>query len=153
MHLIINNLSKRFASEWIIRDFSLELRPGSPVALTGPNGSGKSTLLQMAAGYMPPTTGTVTYHMAGKPVSPDDVFKYIGIAAPYMELIEEFTLPELINFHNTFKPLAPELNAKAFAERLQIGFFPGKPVKNYSSGMKQRVKLGLALFSDTPLLL
>ena len=147
------NLSKRYINEWIIKGFSYKLEPGKPCALTGPNGSGKSTLLQLVAGFVLPTDGTVTYLLNGNPLAAEEVFTHISIAAPYMELLEEFTLPELMKFQGVFKKMQLEISPKAFAERLNIAYSAQKPISQYSSGMKQRVKLGLALLTDTPLLL
>src|ERR1044071_4227319 len=105
MKLIAENLGKRFNREWIFRHFSFTLEPGKTFAITGPNGSGKSTLSQVLWGQVPPTAGVLKYYDDNGTVV-EDVFQHVAIAAPYMDLIEEFTLDETIRFHFKFKTLA-----------------------------------------------
>lgn len=143
------NIGKKFNNEWIFQNFSFEFRQGNAVAITGNNGSGKSTLLQVLAGFLPASQGKVFYEIAGKKVLPEYFHRYIAWASPYMELIEELTLAEMILFHNTLKGLTtPHL-----AEILRLEKAKHKLIKNFSSGMKQRLKLGLAFYSPTPILL
>lgn len=153
MHLSLVGLGKKFDREWIFRDLMLEAVPGQPVAVTGPNGSGKSTLLQVVCGQMPASEGTVSYRLDGKTLSPDAVFRHLTFAAPYLELIEEFTLDELVRFHTRFKPLRRGLAPDEFINLLELVPARGKSIRHFSSGMKQRVKLGLALYSQARLVL
>jgi ABC-type multidrug transport system ATPase subunit len=119
----------------------------------GPNGSGKSTLLQLLAGSLPATEGTLTYSLNGQPLDPDNWFRQVCLAAPYLELVEELTLDELLNFHQTFKPFKTGFTAETIADRLLLNHARHKEIKYFSSGMKQRVKLGLAFFSDVPVVI
>jgi ATP-binding cassette subfamily C protein CydC len=48
------------AARAVVKDLSLDLRPGQTIALAGPSGGGKSTVLLMAAGLLPPTMGRIT---------------------------------------------------------------------------------------------
>lgn len=153
MRLSLVGLGKKFDREWIFRDLTLEAVPGIPVAVTGPNGSGKSTLLQVACGQMPASEGTISYQLSGKTVEPDAVFRHLTFAAPYLELIEEFTLDELVRFHTRFKPLRRGFSPNEFTDLLELSSARGKSIRHFSSGMKQRVKLGLALYSEARLVL
>jgi ABC-type multidrug transport system ATPase subunit len=141
-------LSKRFNREWIFRDLSHSFLPGNTYALTGPNGSGKSTLIQVLCGYTPPTSGEVSYRIGGVEIDSDKIFKHISIAAPYMDLIEEFTLREQIEFHFQLKTVRDKLTATELIELMYLEKSSHKPIGNFSSGMKQRVKLGLAFYSQ-----
>ncbi|MEP2770796.1 MAG: ABC transporter ATP-binding protein [Fulvivirga sp.] len=149
MQIDLKNISKRFNQELIFKNLTLSLDTGGKYAITGPNGSGKSTLLQVISGYVRPSSGEIAYNK-GK-VDIEEAYANISIAAPYLELIEEFTLEEAIDFHFKFKkPLATKeelLNISYLAEAR------AKQVKKFSSGMKQRLKLALAFYSDCPLLL
>jgi ABC-2 type transport system ATP-binding protein len=148
-----SNLGRRFNRQWVFRHLSFQLEAGNSYTFIGPNGSGKSTLLQVIAGIMPGTEGTVTYQLAGKNLPADQFFRSIVIAAPYLELIEELTLSELIHFHIRFKPFRKDISVGECIERLGLQASQHKYVKHFSSGMKQRLKLGLAFYSDTPVLM
>ncbi len=102
MTIYAENLGKRFNREWIFRQFSYTFQPGT-YAIIGPNGSGKSTLLQVLFGQLPASSGTLQYHDGSKEVPLDEIHHHLTIAAPYLELIEEFTLTELLKFHFSFK--------------------------------------------------
>jgi len=147
------NLGRKFNRQWIFRQLHFRLESGQSYTFVGPNGSGKSTLLQVVAGIMPATEGRVQYQHQGKTVSPDLFFRSLVMAAPYLELIEELTLAELIRFHVRFKPFRPDISAKDGAEIMGLSGSSYKAIKYFSSGMKQRLKLGLAFFSDTPVLM
>lgn len=86
-------------------------------------------------------------------VSPDHAFKYISIAAPYLELIEEMTAMEFLNFHQKFKPLLQDYTIQQVVSIVGLENAAQKQIRYYSSGMKQRIKLAQAIFSDTPVVL
>jgi ABC-type multidrug transport system ATPase subunit len=154
MIIKLENLGKRFRKEWIFRKVNLNFELGNSYTFVGPNGSGKSTLLQVLAGVMPHTEGNIIYQtIDNQIVSIDDVFKKIVIAAPYLELVEEFTLQESVEFHQKFKPFKDNITATELIALLQLSPHKDKTVKNFSSGMKQRLKLGLAFYSESPIIL
>lgn len=153
MQIILEQLGKRFIREWIFRRLSLELAAGDRLAITGPNGSGKSTLLQVLTGAMPASEGKIQYREGTQDIPADHFFRQVSIAAPYLELIEEFTLTELVDFHQKFKPFKQNLSTPAFIERLDLKASRDKFIRNFSSGMKQRLKLGLAFYSNVPLVI
>ena len=86
-------------------------------------------------------------------VSPDLAFKYISIAAPYLELVEEMTAVEFLSFHQKFKPLIQDETIARILSLIGLDKAAHKQIRYYSSGMKQRIKLAQAIFSDTPVLL
>lgn len=153
MTITLNKAGKKFYREWIFRNLNITLEAGSKWVLLGPNGSGKSTLLQILSGAVGLTEGDIKFHSEDKEVSIDDVFQSMSISAPYLELIEEFTLEEIIHFHFKFKKAK---NGLSEAEVLKLSGLESKKdkvFKFFSSGMKQRIKLTLAILSDTPILL
>ena len=152
MKIVAENLGKRFNREWIFRHFSFTLAPAPTYAITGPNGSGKSTLSQVLWAQVPPTAGILKYFNNEQLVPITDVFKHVAIATPYMDLIEEFTLDETIRFHFKFKKLVPKISVAQVADRMQLANARDKKVGAFSSGMRQRLKLALAFYSDTPVL-
>ncbi|HEY1023770.1 MAG TPA: ATP-binding cassette domain-containing protein [Sphingobacteriaceae bacterium] len=153
MQISLANIGRRFNREWIFRGVSQSFTSGNSYAILGPNGSGKSTLLNVIAGALTPSEGEITYFKDSQSLEHDKVFPYLSIAAPYLELIEEFTLNELIDFHFKFKkPLAGQ-TPEALIGLLQLEKARNKQIKYFSSGMKQRVKLALAVCSQTPVVL
>jgi ABC-type multidrug transport system ATPase subunit len=149
----VKNASKRFHNEWIFKNLDLELSSGDTLAITGGNGSGKSTLLKCLSGAIPLTSGTIQYQAGSTQISEEHWFRSLALATPYLELPEEFTLSEVINFHFQFKnPLQNRTN-KEILEVLGLEKHKSKAISQFSSGMKQRVKLALAIFSEVPLLL
>ncbi|MFT4736885.1 MAG: ABC-type multidrug transport system ATPase subunit [Cyclobacteriaceae bacterium] len=144
MNISVDHLGKKFNKEWIFRDLAFQFNDSSCTSITGSNGSGKSTLIKIIAGFNDPTLGEVTYSKT----SPET---HISLAAPYLELIEELTLAEMADFHFTFKKR--HLSNTDLAERAGLSKSFNKPIADFSSGMKQRLKLALALFAETSLLL
>lgn len=151
MKIIAKDLGKKFGREWIFKGLNFEFETGEPVAITGPNGSGKSTLLQILTGAHLASKGEVSFlDNASEAIKAEDFFQYIDISAPYLELIEEFTLDEMINFHFQFKTMADGMDVSGFKELIYMEKQGTKQIKQFSSGMKQRLKLGLCFFSETP---
>lgn len=148
----VNGLGKRFNREWIFKNLHYTFRSGKTYAITGPNGSGKSTLLQILWGQLPPTSGSIDYAIHSQQVPVDDVFRRISIATPYMDLIEEFTLQELIRFHFRMRTLRAGYTLEAFTDALSLTHAQDKHISNFSSGMKQRLKLGLAFYTDADII-
>jgi ABC-type multidrug transport system ATPase subunit len=149
----LENLGKKFQTEWIFRNLHFQITQGEALAVIGANGSGKSTLLQIIAGNLTATSGKISYQMYNQAIPVEIWYKKIALAAPYLELIEEFTLLELVNFQLKFKKLQNNLSSQDFIQQIGLGKAIQKPIKYFSSGMKQRLKLGLAFYTDTPVLL
>lgn len=153
MRVQLNQVGKRFKYEWIFRGIDVAFHSGQAYAVQGPNGSGKSTLLKILSGHLSPSKGTISFQSEGKPIEINQVYQSVSFAAPYIDLIEDFTLKEAINFHQQFKPLLEGLSTKDLIELLGFEKSANKAVKYFSSGMKQRLKLILALCSRADLLL
>jgi len=151
MQIEATGLGKRFHRDWIFRGLTHTFQPNT--AILGPNGSGKSTLLNTLSGQLLPTEGTLAYSYQGKAVAVEEVPHLLAYCAPYLELIEELTLTELLHFHTRFKPLQAGLTPEGLVERMYLEKSRNKLVRDFSSGMKQRLKLGLALYAAAPLLL
>ena len=149
----VHEASKRFQYEWIFRNLSLELQSGESLAITGSNGSGKSTLLKCICGSVPLSGGKISYFLDSRFLSDSYWYTALSLATPYLELPEEFTLKEAIEFHFKFKKPYGNFNPKEISEILYLENHQHKPISQFSSGMKQRLKLGLAIFSEVPLIL
>lgn len=153
MRISLNNISKRFQRHWIFQNVTTEFEPFGSYAILGANGSGKSTFLRIVAGIQNPSVGKVVYQTQNEIIPRDRIYNYISLCAPAQELIEEFTLTEFLNFHFSFKKPQNNLSVNDIIKIIGLGSAKDKPIEDYSSGMKQRVKLAQAIFSDTPILL
>ncbi|MBK8679881.1 MAG: ABC transporter ATP-binding protein [Sphingobacteriales bacterium] len=153
--LLAQKLCKRFtANEWVVRNFTASFETNQRYALLGPNGSGKSTLLQLLAGNLAPSSGDIAFYLNDQLVPANLYFKQIAWAAPYVYFPDELNLAELSNFQAVFKPFYPDIKLPLTTDLLEISSLAkNEPKKYYASGMKQRVKLALALFANTPILL
>lgn len=151
-HIHVSNLGKRFNREWIFHNLTFTFKPGNIYAITGPNGSGKSTLMNILWGQMPPSAGSVTYFLGDEKLLDEDIYQQVAVAAPYMDLVEEFTLIEQLEFHFKMKFIRKNYSIENVIESLYLSDSKDKPIANFSSGMKQRLKLGLAFYTETPVL-
>ncbi|QNN41830.1 ABC transporter ATP-binding protein [Pedobacter roseus] len=151
MKITLQKVGRRFNKEWIFRDLSTEFSSGNSYAILGPNGSGKSTLLSVLNGSLSPSEGKIIFSDTAE-IPVENIYRYISLAAPYLELVETFTLKEIIDFHFKFKNFAAGLDAKKLIEVLGLEKAKNKEIKYFSSGMKQRTKLALACCTDTPIL-
>lgn len=152
MHIEAHGLGKTYNRNRIFHNFDYKFENNNNYALTGPNGSGKSTLLQILAGLMPQTSGTINYHINDSLIPTEQIFKNLIIASPYTELIEEMTLQEFLKFHFKFKQLAKGIDQLEICQIMGLADSINKQIKFFSSGMKQRLKLGIAFYSEVSLI-
>jgi len=152
LNITLHNLGRRFNQEWIFKGIDYTFSSNKSYAILGPNGSGKSTLIKVLTGQLTPSEGKLYYGSDYSTIDVDDIYQHISIAAPYMELIEEFTLNELLDFHFKFKNPLPNFDNNQIIALLGMEKSANKGLKYFSSGMKQRVKLALACCSDSKIL-
>ena len=153
MKISLTDAGKRFNRDWIFRHLTYEFSAGQSYAIIGPNGSGKSTLLQVLSGSMQLNEGDGQWTIDHGTLSNESIYNYVSICAPYLEVVEEMTLIEFLNFHAGFKPFLSSITSKKIISILGLENAVDKQIRNYSSGMKQRVKLAQAIFSDVPVVL
>jgi ABC-type multidrug transport system ATPase subunit len=153
MKIKLSNAAKRFNREWIFRYANLEFTSGTGYAITGHNGSGKSTLLQCLGGMLQLSEGTIEHFTDNALITPEETYISTSFCAPYLDVIEEMTLVEFLQFHNKFKAFIDGSTINAIIEQVGLKGAGHKQIRYYSSGMKQRVKLAQAIFFDTPIVL
>ncbi len=151
MNITLSKAGKRFNRDWIFRNFNFTFSYHNKYAITGPNGSGKSTLLQVIAGSMNLTEGSIDFSNNDSSISIDEIYEQVSIVAPYLEVIEEMTAKEFLQFHSVFKQLL--LPIDEILSLIGLSQTKDKQLRNFSSGMKQRIKLAQAIFSDAEILL
>lgn len=148
----ITNAGKKFGREWIFRKVGMEIKPGEKLVILGLNGSGKSTLLQAMTGYLSLNEGLVTYTSGNQKIADEEQYQLISLASPYLDLVDDFTLEEQIEHVAIYKPFLHQLNTTQVLELSGLSAHKDKYIKLFSSGMKQRVKLTLAILADAPVL-
>lgn len=153
MMILLSDAGKRYNREWIFRHFNYEFKIGNAYAITGKNGSGKSTLLQVIGGAIQHSEGIISYTLANKEIAIENHHQHLTIAAPYLELPDEMTLIEFLQFHQNFKSFLTSVTVDEIIATVGLSSARNKQIRNFSSGMKQRVKLAQAFFSDVPVVL
>ena len=153
MKIKFSNAGKRFNREWIFRDADVQFNSSSSYAITGPNGSGKSTMLQCIGGMLQLSEGKIEYAIDNRQLANEEVYKQVSFCAPYLDVIEEMSLVEFLQFHNQFKSFINNFSIQNIIEEVGLKEAVNKQIRYYSSGMKQRVKLAQAIFSDASIVL
>jgi ABC-type multidrug transport system ATPase subunit len=154
MHVSVEQVSKRFGTEYILRDLNFTLQPNRRHVLVGPNGSGKSTLMKMLSGFLSPTKGRIKYFSdQNVQILPDQIYKQISFAAPYLDLIEEFTMLEMLRFHEQTRAFLPGIDHKSVIDLTELNRAAHRQISHFSSGMKQRLKIAIALCTQSEIVL
>jgi ABC-type multidrug transport system ATPase subunit len=153
LEIQLHQIGRRFNRDWIFKDIHYHFESGKRYAILGRNGAGKSTLLKVISGILTPSSGTVEYVLNGQSLPIEQVYKHLSIATPYMELIEDFTLNEMVDFHFNFKSYLAGYKKELVLDYMGLSSSLNKPLRFFSSGMKQRVKLTLACMSEGEVLM
>ncbi len=151
--ITLNKAGKRFGRHWIIQDFSGTFLAGERIGIKGRNGSGKSTLLRLLCGQLTPSRGSIAFAVGGEEISAANRYQYVSWTGPYLEIIEELTIVEFLQFHFKLKPLLPGLRIADVPARLELDHVRNRKLSDCSSGMRQRVLLGSALYAATEVML
>lgn len=149
----LTGIAKRFARTWVLQDLSETFSAGEVVGIKGRNGSGKSTLLRILCGQLTPSRGKVDFKVNEKSLADDERYQHVSWTGPYLEIPEELTISEFLEFHFRFKPLRSGLSLAELPDLLELAHARNRRLTDCSSGMRQRVLLGSALYAATPLLL
>lgn len=153
VNISVKNAGKKYNKSWIFRDFSYDFKKGNTYAILGSNGSGKSTLLKCIMELENLTNGQINYtNSDSKSIDKNLIYKSLTYCAPAQEIIEEFTVKEFLTFHFQFKKLWNASSIEDIIDILELRSHIELPIRDYSSGMKQRVKLAQCFFSDTPIM-
>jgi heme exporter protein A len=150
-----NGISKEFDRRLIFKDISFSLSSPASLSITGKNGAGKSTLSKIIAGVLSSTHGSVTYADHEKQMGIEEFKHQIGFVSPYLNLYDEFTALENLQFLSRIRMAAQE-NGERIKELLRlVGLWNRRNdlVGTFSSGMKQRLKYAFALLHAPALLI
>ncbi len=153
MSLSLINIGKKYNKDWVFRNVNFQFNlPGSYV-IKGSNGSGKSTLLKIISGHLSASNGDQKLMIGNKEVPIENWSNHISYAAPYLELVEDMYLEEFLKFYTQFKRLNKGMTINTFITTTYLESSRDKQIKNFSSGMKQRLKIGLAWLTDVSVVL
>lgn len=163
-HLEVDHVWFRYpqTEDWVLRDISLEIRPGQTVALVGRSGSGKSTLASLIPRFYEPEHGEV--RLDGHPVREYPLRDLRGQMALVSQQVVLFndTVANNIGYGLAREPSAEELheaaraaNALEFIDDLPDGFdtVVGENGVMLSGGQRQRLAIARALLKDAPILI
>ncbi len=154
--LILSDIEKKFVTKTIFKKVNINLKNGSSLALTGRNGSGKSTLIKIIAGLLAATKGNCTLNIKGKKIFKEHLYRYTGFVAPYLNLYDELSAYENLEFFTVMKSNGKKADKEyinSLLERVNLYNRRYDFVKDFSSGMKQRLKLAFSIINSPPLLL
>lgn len=152
MRIELEDIGKRFKGEWIFKNVSFKFEEGI-YGVTGPNGSGKSTLLKIISQAELATEGKIQFFSNNNLVEAERAHSTLSMAAPYITLPEQLKLDELMKFHLQFKSFLTEVDLLKFYQLIYLEEAKEKRIGQFSSGMKQRLKLGLALLFKSELII
>ena len=153
MEIQASAVAKRYGYQWIIKDFTHVFLTNTVYGIAGSNGSGKSTVMKLLTGHLTPTQGKIIFSQDGKVIPTQMIYQYLSLAAPYTDLINEYTLEEMFLFHRKFKVMVDGIDFNKFEALIQLSGQSQKTLQHFSSGMKQKIQLALAILSITPILL
>ena len=148
------NLSKKFNERLIFKDIQFELQSGQSLAITGHNGSGKTTLVRIISGLLSPNDGKIEFFSDNHEIAIQEIYSFIGLVGPYLQLYHNLTAMENLIFFSKIRGLGA--NKSRIFDLTKLLGLKGREldaVKNYSSGMLQRLKYVFALLHSPKILL
>lgn len=146
LRLCVSGVAKRFGYRLIFKDITFDIEAGDSLSIAGPNGSGKSTLVRILAGVIRPTEGLVEFFNGNEELIPDEVTHCAGYLAPGVNPYEELTPLENISFVRKNKNT--QISSESLLDELGLYEHRNRPVKYFSSGMRQRLGFILAVIKD-----
>lgn len=159
IELICDKISKDYDRKNVFKNVSFDLKTSQSLAITGKNGSGKSTLIKIIANIINPNSGSYKILHNNSALPQNKLYKLTGLIAPYLSLYDELTGYENLLFFYNLKTGVNKLNPQKkniidkYFEELNLSHAKDEQVKNYSSGMKQRLKFAFAIMNEPELLL
>ena len=146
----VENLVKRYGSNYALNDISFEIGEGEIVGLLGPNGAGKSTTMNILTGYLSSTSGAAYVNGINILDDPIEAKKFIGFLPEQPPVYPEMTVAEYLNFVYELKgcTLDREAHLSEIMNVVRLVDVKNRLIRNLSKGYKQRVGIAQALVGD-----
>ena len=149
--IIERNLSKKSGKKQILKDVSFSVDKGETVGLLGRNGAGKTSILKCITGLWIYDDGDIFVY--GKNVKKSDNRSEIAALIGYPSLFPNMTLQENIDYFGTLSLKEYVVRAKELTDILNLSDVINKKVGTFSSGMKQKACLLVALMQNPEILI
>ncbi len=146
----LEGISKEYASTVLFQNVSIKVEKNQIAIITGKNGSGKSSLLRLLIGIESADKGSIYFYKENQNILPTDWYKHISMVAPSMQLPMELTVKEIVTLHSSFKQMYT--TTEEFLHHTHLYKDKNKLLQQLSTGMLQRLKLGLAFFTISTIL-
>ena len=146
-----DNLGKRFGLKWVFRNLDGNIPGGSHIVVKGSNGSGKSTFGKLLVGATDATDGEMRWLSSGESIEIDDIPQRIAWSAPFIEVPEDMTINEVLNFHCTFRNSWSDGYLSKLLASSSLESHSDSQISTLSSGQKQRLRLILAMGTEAGL--
>lgn len=151
--ITLDRLGKRFGKQWIIRGLIQKLEPGKTYSVVGSNGSGKSTLMRLLAGWSKADEGQVLWSKDGSSIPKELWPKHLAWTGPYVLFPEELELDSFLDVHLKLSSLIESMDRQGLLKEIELEKHQNKAIKEFSTGMRQRLSLALAIHSQRQVLL
>ena len=152
----ISNLCKKFGTNTVVDDLSLELNRGECLGVIGPNGAGKTTTIRMCLGQTGPDSGRIEAFGLPIPAQVREAKKRIGVVTQFDSLDPDFSCAENLRVYGRYFGLPMSVINERVPKLLEFAALQAKANAKpgeLSGGMKRRLSLGRALINDPDLLL
>lgn len=150
------NLSKSYSGRTIFKNLSFNISTSQSLTVTGSNGSGKSTLIKVIANLIHSSKGNISVKSDNMDVPRDKWFEKTGLLSPYLNLYDELTGFENLDFFYRLKAKDRSYSHDRIDHVLhKVNLYEKRNelLKNYSSGMKQKLKLAFSVLHEPEILL
>ena len=150
--IVLEDVSRWFGNVVAVNDVTMRIGPGV-TGLLGPNGAGKTTLLSLMGGFLAPSSGSVT--LDGEPVWHNEaIYRRVGIVPDREAMYDLVTGWRFLVANARLHGLPdPEAAARRALDTVEMTPFQDRATGTYSKGMKQRIKIAVALVHDPDVLL
>ncbi|MCC8145116.1 MAG: ATP-binding cassette domain-containing protein [Bacteroidales bacterium] len=153
MILKVQNISKSYGSQQVVKDISFSIQKGEIIGFLGPNGAGKSTTMKILTGCISPEQGKILIDDMDLMKNPLDAKSHIGFLPENNPLYEEMYVPEYLEYVAGLYSLDhKEEKTKQIIQQTGLTPEKHKKIEQLSKGYKQRVGLAQALIHDPDLL-